>query len=309
MFKRLLDMTLEVKDTKGPSPVPLSLLEKPLRSRSHALLLQSTQLNPLLEIALALAKAWLCERGRALYTPGCGQCKACHLLEVRTHPDFKLIAPEAWFIENHWPTDTQGATEREGKKQKPSKEIRIEALQTCIDFAQLTSIRGRSRVIVIHLAQTMNLVTANALLKTLEEPPGVTRFILTSNSIHQILPTIRSRCQTYNMVFPEPMVTKYNDIPKALLKGEVEVLQGLPPTEVTQLCLKICHDLWLQTVGGTPRFFSGDDLPPAPTAFALSDWHRMLLDMMKAVQQPLKENLFLEHLVMQSSRILNNKVS
>jgi DNA polymerase III subunit delta' len=48
----------------------------------------------------------------------------------------------------------------------------------------------------------MNTVTANALLKTLEEPAGDTRFVLASESAHQLLPTIRSRCQTHAMEWP-----------------------------------------------------------------------------------------------------------
>ena len=48
----------------------------------------------------------------------------------------------------------------------------------------------------------MNHVTANALLKTLEEPPGDVRFVLASEAAHQLLPTIRSRCLGHTMVWP-----------------------------------------------------------------------------------------------------------
>jgi DNA polymerase-3 subunit delta' len=60
----------------------------------------------------------------------------------------------------------------DGGKRKPSKEIRVDEIRQAIAFAQTTSARGRAKVVVIHPAERMNGVSANALLKTLEEPPG-----------------------------------------------------------------------------------------------------------------------------------------
>ena len=58
-----------------------------------------------------------------------------------------------------------------------------------------TSARGRGKVVVIHPAERMNAIAANAFLKTLEEPAGDARFVLCSRRARRLLPTIRSRCQ------------------------------------------------------------------------------------------------------------------
>ncbi len=55
---------------------------------------------------------------------------------------------------------------------------------------------------LVYPAEQMNHVTANALLKTLEEPPGDVRFVLASEAAHQLLPTIRSRCLGHTMLWP-----------------------------------------------------------------------------------------------------------
>ena len=67
-------------------------------------------------------------------------------------------------------------------------------MRDAVEFAQRTSGRGRGKVVLVYPAERMNTITANALLKTLEEPPGDVRFVLASEAAHQLLPTIRSRC-------------------------------------------------------------------------------------------------------------------
>ena len=90
----------------------------------------------------------------------------------------------------------------EGGKKKPSKEIRVEAVRAAIGFATTTSARGRGKVVVVHPAERMNDVAANAFLKTLEEPPANARFLLCSAAPDGLLATIRSRCQ--QLVLPVP---------------------------------------------------------------------------------------------------------
>ena len=63
--------------------------------------------------------------------------------------------------------------------------------------------RGR-RVLLLHPAEALNSVSSNALLKTLEEPPPNTVFILISNNIDSLLPTILSRCRKVPMALPDP---------------------------------------------------------------------------------------------------------
>jgi DNA polymerase-3 subunit delta' len=74
-------------------------------------------------------------------------------------------------------------------------QIRIEQVREVRRVAQFPPVEAPLRVIIIDPAEAMNEAAANALLKTLEEPPAHTRFILLSHSPSSLLVTIRSRCQ------------------------------------------------------------------------------------------------------------------
>ncbi len=111
--------------------------------------------------------------------------------------------PEVAMLELGWPLDEKVQAELDEKKRKPSKEIRIEAMRDAIEFAQRTSARGRGKAVLVFPAERMNNVTANALLKTLEEPAGDVRFVLASEAAHLLLPTIRSRCLGHTMHWPD----------------------------------------------------------------------------------------------------------
>ena len=132
----------------------------------------------------------------------CGQCPSCHAIEVRAHTDLCVLMPETIMLELGWPLGEKAQKEIDDKKRKPSKEIRVEAMRDAVEFAQRTSGRGRGKVVLVYPAERMNHVTANALLKTLEEPAGDVRFVLASEAAHQLLPTIRSRCLGHTMAWP-----------------------------------------------------------------------------------------------------------
>ena len=173
-----------------------------LAQRGHAWLLQGPSGLGQFSLVLALARAWLCEQSGE--QGACGVCASCHAIAVRTHADLCVLMPETFMLELGWPLDEKSQSDIDEKKRKPSKEIRIEAMRDAIEFAQRTSARGRGKVVLIYPAERMNHVTANALLKTLEEPAGYVRFVLASEAAHQLLPTIRSRCQCHAMVWPAP---------------------------------------------------------------------------------------------------------
>ena len=78
-------------------------------------------------------------------------------------------------------------------------------MRDAVEFAQRTAGRGRGKAMLVYPAERMNHITANALLKTLEEPPGDLKFVLASEAAHQLLPTIRSRCLTHTLTWPKPM--------------------------------------------------------------------------------------------------------
>jgi DNA polymerase III subunit delta' len=174
-----------------------------LRQRGHAWLLHGPSGLGQYELALSLAQAWLCEApGKQPGDAACGHCQSCHLIETRAHPDLAMLMPEVQMLDLGWPLSEKAQSDIDDKKRKPSKEIRVDAMREAIEFAQLTSGRGRGKAVVVYPAERMNVATANALLKTLEEPTGDVKFALATESAHQLLPTIRSRCQSFAMRWP-----------------------------------------------------------------------------------------------------------
>ncbi len=176
-----------------------------LVQRGHAWLLHGPSGLGQYALGLELARAWLCEAQPSdlAAKPSCGQCPSCHMLAARTHPDLVMLMPETLLITHGWPLSEKAQADIDDKKRKASREIRVDAMQSAIEFAQRTNARGRGKVVLVYPAERMNHVTANGLLKTLEEPVGDVRFILATEASHQLLPTIRSRCQPFAMRWPE----------------------------------------------------------------------------------------------------------
>ncbi len=176
-------------------------LESLLAQRGHAWLLSGPSGLGQFELALALARAWLCEEA----TPqgACGHCGSCHAVDVHTHADLCMLMPETLSLALGWPLDEKTQDDLDSKKRKPSKEIKVDAAREAVSFTQFTRSRGTTKVVLVFPAERMNNVTANTLLKTLEEPPGAVKFILATEAAHQLLPTIRSRCLGHTMVWPD----------------------------------------------------------------------------------------------------------
>ncbi len=148
----------------------------------HAILLHGKQGTGKLRFAVALARAALCEK--PLEEGACGDCASCVWFAGGSHPDFRLLQPE-----------TREEGEEEGGKGKTSAFIIVEQVRGLSDFLSLSTHRGGWRPIVVYPAEALNASAANALLKSLEEPPPRTLFILISHRLHRVLPTIKSRCQ------------------------------------------------------------------------------------------------------------------
>lgn len=140
-----------------------------------------------------LAKALLCEQGDLQRAP-CEVCDACRWFDAGNHPDFRELTP---VVEDE-------DTEPDAKsKKKPSAWITIEQVRELNQFVHLSAHRGGRRVTLIQPAETLNVAAANALLKTLEEPPPGAMFILVSHQWRRLLPTIRSRCRRLALALPE----------------------------------------------------------------------------------------------------------
>lgn len=175
----------------------------------HALLLHGQAGIGKLHFAQHLARGLLCEAPKPNGEP-CGTCLACNWFAQGNHPDYRIVVPEALAAEvgPAGAEETEKSTEKgddEGKKSRtPSKEIRIEQVRALLDFAGVGSHRGGMRVVVLYPTEALNVAAANALLKTLEEPPAGLVFLLVSARVDRLLPTIISRCRQWPMGTPAP---------------------------------------------------------------------------------------------------------
>lgn len=313
-----------------------------LAQRGHAWLLQGPSGLGQYSLGLALVRAWLCEQ--ATEQGACGTCPSCHAIEVRTHADLCVLMPETVMLELGWPLDEKSQSDIDEKKRKPSKEIRIEAMRNAIEFAQRTSARGRGKAVLVYPAERMNHVTANALLKTLEEPPGDVRFVLASEAAHQLLPTIRSRCLTHTMTWPTESEAltwlqgqglaaadartllraaggrpddalafaatgrepkSWRSLPRAMQRGELATVADWSPVQLIDALHKLCHDLLALGSGAAPRYFDAGDLPPPPALPVLSAWQRELGQESRSAEHPFNTGLMIEALVSRAQTALN----
>jgi DNA polymerase-3 subunit delta' len=167
-------------------PVRTEFVERLNSGRlAHALLLSGPPGTGKQEFALEMARGLLCLEGSM---PGCGSCRSCQLLNSGAHPDFRLLGLEL------------------NDKGNPRSEIVIEQIRNLISALQLTTTISPGKVALVHPAEAMNRNAANALLKTLEEPPGDTVLILVSNDPGRLPATIRSRCQALRLRVPNHSV-------------------------------------------------------------------------------------------------------
>lgn len=125
---------------------------------------------------MGAAQAFLCEQG------GCGSCDSCVRVARHTHPDVHYYTPES------------------------ATGYLIAQTRELLDDVPLAPIRAKAKVYIIDRAEQLRANTANALLKTLEEPPEGVMFILLGTSADVMLPTIVSRCQCVPFRLVSPTV-------------------------------------------------------------------------------------------------------
>ena len=316
-----------------------------LAQRGHAWLLQGPSGLGQYELALALVSAWLCEKPTV--QGACGNCPSCHAVAVRTHADLAVLMPETVMIELGWPLSEKAQDEIDKKTRKPSKEIRVDAMRDAVEFSQRTDARGRGKAVLVFPAERMNTITANTLLKTLEEPPGNVRFVLAAEAAHMLLPTIRSRCLAHTMKWPEadealtwlsgqgvtaPEAQSllrsaggrptdvlrqaesglspdwWAALPKAMRGGDARHLANMSPAQAIDALQKLCHDLVLRHSGAAPRFFDASQLPPSHASVAvLSDWFKRLMQSSRTAEHPFNAGLMLEALTADAQQTLLSK--
>ncbi len=139
----------------------------------------------------ALAQALLCQAPTA-DAQACGQCHACRLYDGGNHPDARLLEPLAAGEEGEGGAAEEGAAK--AKASAPARWIKVDAVRALNDFLGFSAHLGGRRTIVIRPADRLHPSAANALLKTLEEPPAATHFILVTGRPARLPATVRSRC-------------------------------------------------------------------------------------------------------------------
>ncbi|MDH4449601.1 MAG: DNA polymerase III subunit delta' [Rhodoferax sp.] len=314
-----------------------------LAQRGHAWLLHGPSGLGQYALALTLAQTWLCEQAQP--DGPCGVCGSCHAVGARTHADLLVLMPETIMLDLQWPLSEKAQSDIDEKKRKPSREIRVEALREAVEFAQRTSARGRGKVVLVYPAEDMNHISANALLKTLEEPVGDTRFVLATGAAHQLLPTIRSRCIAHTMAWPpeaesvawiqtqgvapdligqalqasggrpedavilarsEAVLTQWAALPQALKSGNSAVLRDWDVPLQIDAAHKLCHDLMRVHMHASPRFFPAQALEGLRTDLGtLVHWSRQLATARKTMDHPFHAGLLTEALVAQAQAALH----
>jgi DNA polymerase-3 subunit delta' len=173
----------------------LESLKKARGRLPHALLIHGPRGIGKLALAEHFAQLLLCEHTDVQARP-CGRCDACRWYLAGNHPDFRRLEPEA--LAKTPPPDAEAAEEGGDaparRTKQPSIVITVEQVRALADFLNLRSHRGALRIALVHPAEDLYPNAANALLKSLEEPPLGAIFILVSHRPARLLPTVRSRC-------------------------------------------------------------------------------------------------------------------
>jgi len=333
--------------------LPLPWLSDPLSRalsmrQAHALLLHGPQGVGQFELAVTIAQSWLCDAlpQSDSAVPACGSCASCRLVQARSHPDLLVLLPESMRESLSWDNDANGdaaASDKAGKA-KLSKEIKVDAVRAVVAFAQTTSARGHGKAVVMHPAERMNAIAANTLLKTLEEPPGGTRFVLSCAAADALLPTIRSRCQTLQMSVPDRQMAlgwlkahgvargevlldgaggqvqqalewaqqgiddaTWQRFPERVRRGEPEELASWPLPRLVEALQKLCHDAMCIAAGAAPRYFPTAALGPAADLNALREWASALTRASRHGEHPWHLALMAESLVLQAQQALSTR--
>ncbi len=184
-------------------------------------------------VALGVAQAFLCERSRA----ACGACPACLRVANRQSEGLILVEPE-------------GAV------------IKIETARQIVNSLSLSAL-GRGRVVIIDDAEKLGAQAGNALLKSIEEPPPRTHFILLTTSRDAVLGTIRSRSQVvrFGLLTHEEHAAIGREDLDSETRGQAsedlrEVLLGSPQSAISRLRERVngreaallYFKLWLETL-------------------------------------------------------------
>lgn len=182
-------------------PSVVSFLEQTvLRNKvSHAYLFVGPEGCGQKDVATALAKCLVCAKG------GCNACEECVRVDRHTHPDVYWLAPEG------------------------ASGYVIDQIRTLISGVTLKPARSNAKIYILENAETLTGSCANALLKTIEEPPAGVMFILMARTVDSVLPTIASRCQSIPFRFANTEEAVYQIMLKC----------GLPDDKLARIAFSV----------------------------------------------------------------------
>ena len=200
---------------------------------AHALLLAGPESTGRMALALQYAMMLNCELSRTTELPvagaslfdlgavetvpvagreiPCGECRSCRLIDEGSHPDVVVVTPGDTLCRPR-------GGESSHDKHPDSRDIRICQVRGMIDLVARYPFEAKYRVVIIDPADRLAREAAHTLLKTLEEPPGHTAFVLISAAPESIIETVISRCRRINV----------RTVPRAEIE-EGLVAQGVEP--------------------------------------------------------------------------------
>ncbi|MDA3936828.1 MAG: DNA polymerase III subunit delta' [Actinomycetota bacterium] len=161
------------------------------RTVSHAYLFAGPPGAGKKTAAKAFACALLCDDG------GCGACASCYKIKRGLHPDVHMVEPEG------------AAT------------YMVSQIRELIHDVHLKPVDGSRKIYIVDAADALNDGSANAFLKTLEEPPDDVTIILLTHSYDAVIPTVASRCQ----------IVKFRRVPPSMAEGIIVERTGADPAQ------------------------------------------------------------------------------
>lgn len=257
-----------------------------LRERlPHAILFHGPEGIGKTVFAERFAQSLLCQN-RLPDGHACGQCDSCGWFAQYSHPDYRRVRPEALDEDGGDAEGEAAEGKKSGKAAKtPSREIKIDQIRALADFMNISTHRQGMRVVLLYPAEALNTAAANALLKTLEEPPPSTMFLLVSNSLDRLLPTILSRCRKFSLAMPlqEEALTWLReqgvadaDAWLAEQGGAPLTAQALAQTGARDMLDSFLHLLAQPGVGGAMK--GGEQLQKVPVVDLVAWLQRWLYD-------------------------------
>ncbi|UVK77692.1 MAG: DNA polymerase III subunit delta' [Sodalis sp. Fse] len=147
----------------------------------HALLLHSQQGNGEASLIYALSRWLICRQPNGIKS--CGVCNSCRLMKAGNHPDYYQLKPE-----------------------KGRENLGVDSIRTLVGNLYSRAHQGGVKVVWLAHSEQLTEQAANALLKTLEEPPAQTYFLQGCHEPSYLLPTLMSRCLKWLLKPPEEVL-------------------------------------------------------------------------------------------------------